>query len=286
MKIEKKLVRGLADLSPLFRETVQSGKTRKLVSVKPPSMAESELAGAPVDQFICLAPLIAENNFSVQDEIELMNVLSCDFQHSYFIAVDPSFNRYEKYSEVFPIPSWEKIVIEEASYSIPVSERMSFSYFPRPKFEAITSLKPFSETEKKKINGPLMAFLDGEFMSTPGLKEDVLNLLDFAVLVFTPSVSSIVRAYQYMREGFSLNRKLRFLTLVVGDGAEDSCEFIYEQFNHIVSKFVGCDVGLLGWIEGGRSYVDAGMMIGSDFRSEIATSSKFQLERELCGAGA
>lgn len=283
MKAEKKLVRGLAEISPLFRDVVKTEKIKHLVSVEPPVAPELVSLEGSTNKFICVAPMVAQNDFEVQDEIDLANVLSRDFRHSYFITVNPSFDRYEKYGEFFDIPSWEKLVVNDQDYSVPASDCVTFTYFPRSKFDSLMVLKPLSEAGEKKLKGPTMAFIDGGFVKTPELKEKVLNLLDFAVLVFTPSVASMTQAYYFMRESFALNRKLRFLALIVGDGAENACDFIYERFNDIVARFVGCDVGLLGWAEGGRSYVDFSLMMGNDLRPEVATSSKFLLQRELCG---
>ncbi len=284
MKAEKKLVRGLADLSPLFQRIVPRVEKHPAVSVQTPALANASAAGSSLDRWVCLTPMISDPEFDIADEIALAKILSHDFEKAYVISVSPSFERYQAYAGFFNIPCWEKTVISGSAYAAPESDGLIFSFLPESRFKTVASLKPSNGKMSANQPGPVLAFLDGGFMSSAGLMGDAAHLLDFGILVFQPSISGITKAYRFIRSSFSLNRKLRYLALVVGEGAEQNCEFIYEHFNDIVSRFVGCDLNLLGWAEGGRSRIEFGRILEHDERDFSQAGMKYELKKELSGA--
>ena len=284
MKIEKKLMRGLTDLSPLFsdlkeenREVVRTPIAPKhSFSIQKPEPEKIEDNG--VAQLVCVSLFPAEDLLDVQYEGILLKALSATFEKICFLSVEPSYRRYEALSQSFPIPPWEWAARNESIRCYPLSGSTNFVYIPEAKFESIVELKPslyppeFSEQKK------ILTVFDSAVIEGKG--PEVANFLDHGIFVTTASTEHLLRAYEMLRTCSARNRSMRFSILVVGEGAAEMSELVYERFSEIVSQFVGFDLGFLGWIEEGNTRINSDILL-QEGGSIAQSTSKIRLSEAL-----
>lgn len=238
--IEKKLTRGLKDVSPLFSDVALREKHPLLI--RKPEIAVSEEAGPSL---ICAALLPVEEALDISGEIRLLSLLGRNFQETFLFSVDPSPTRYEMLSRRLPIPPWEHLAGDDSIRFFPLSGSVSFGYISESKFQEAIQLKPALNPVEFRSHGKTLALFEP---SSVGFSGASLGLMDHVVLILTPSSEHVLKAYELLRFCYARNQSIRFSILITGSHACETAELVYERFSQIVSQFVGCDVGLLGWV--------------------------------------
>ncbi len=255
MKTEKKLTRGLSDLSPLFAPPAKP--TKKPFFIKKPEVNfwdATRLALLSCGTFLSVREL-ADAGY----EMHLLRALGWTFQKSYYVSVEPTYERYETLSRLFPIPPFEHMVGGEAIRFHPLSGLTHFVHVGLQKFREMTQLKPaFAPLEFDESRRALLVF---DNASVENLKLPLVNLLDFVVLVTTASSEHLMETYENIRKLVSYNPAIRFSVLFAGEDASAMSEFVYDGFCEIVSHYAGCDLAFLGWMERADIKVNSEVLI-------------------------
>lgn len=286
MKTDKKLKRGLADLSKLFlqgQELPPQEQAKATLAIEPPTDASLD---SRLPRLSCTAFLPSGDVFQVMDLIHLLDVFKTVFQEIYLLSVGPAHSGYEVLCDPRSSP-WlangkDRSVIPLRSGG----EGIAFGYISSDQFQDIlhpkitSSSVPDFATEKKAL-----VIFDSIFPSDPadGLLSSaggVFELLDHGVFVIPADLDQIMRAYELIRFCLARNQSLRCSILLVGRGAETSWEFVYEHFNTIVSQFLGCDLGFLGWTENGHMRLNSELFL-EEGGNMIQLSSKARLAQVL-----
>ena len=260
MKTDKKLKRGLADLSRLFSEVPEplvKKQEVQMVSIEPP---ESITQGDYPPYLISAAVLQSSELFQIEDLIHLADTLKATFQETHLLAVAPTQARYETFANLLHLPPQKNIDDGAPIRLHSIGDRINFGCVSREQFCDITQprianypLNHFDDSRK------ILAIFDPAF-SEP-FSSNVLELIDHCILVTSPDSDQLMQTYHQIRYCLSKNQLVRCSILLVGHGSETLWEFVYERFNEIVSKFLGCDLGFLGWIEHGNMQLNPELLL-------------------------
>ncbi|MBI3999744.1 MAG: hypothetical protein HY351_03935 [Candidatus Omnitrophica bacterium] len=254
MKTDKKLKRGLADLSQLFAESSEPLTKRREVAtftIEVPQDDPSSDLGVP--RLICASFLDSGNGcLEPSSLIRLLEILKISFQETFLLSIAPDEMRYDAFARLLPIPA--RHVNEGGPICLhSVADRIAFGHISSPQFEATVQPKmalgyscdlDFSKKALTVLD--LGSTYDSRVPSSIS-GANVLDVLDHGVFVTQPDLNQLQKTYELIK--FSLNRNpmLRCSILLTGQNAGNVWELVYERFNGIVSQFLGCDLGFLGW---------------------------------------
>lgn len=270
MKTEKKLKRGLADLSTLFSPAAapSGGKApvqtppKRGVLIQPPDI---QTEGPYLPNLACATFFSAGAVFPMDEQIRLFEALRNPFEAIYFLSLLPGQDQLN-----------EGLDRSRVRFQ-PFREKIVFGYMPETEFKSVIQPKRAGElvysSEEKKV----LAVLDPAFLEHAG--EHALSLLDHCIFVAPADCEQLIAAYQVMQAVVAENPAVRLSLLLSGPGASSGWEFIYERFYEIVSHFLGCDLGFLGWMERGALEVNGELLL-DDGGSAAQASAKLRL-REL-----
>ena len=274
MKPERKLKRGLAELSPLFlKQAVPPLLRKKKVTILPPESVRDTPAIQKSIVFSSFVPVQCDFDFGRQLDF-LDHQLNSVFEKKLFVSVGTSPGWYESVAAYIALPAWKEMLREDCIKIHEISPKTVFAFVPASKISNCSKIVLSAHHEPRSS---AFVLFDSEsiFHAFPRVK--ILNLLDHVVFVLPPSGEALIEAYQKFQMCLAENRHLRFSILVNGDHAEDLCEFIFDEFSNIVSQFKGCDFSLLGWMEQGRCELNS--VIFQETEEDI--SSKLYLSQEL-----
>ena len=282
MKVEKKLKRGLMELSPLFTSSYQEEKQSFII--QPPQSVTTERSQATevgrLIRLVCASFLPVDETLDVVGgDLRLLNMLGKVFRMVHLLSIAPSLKRYEALSRALPIPPWEHATSGESVCFHALSSCASFAYVPESKFRDMVQLKPALWPLEFDSEEKTLALFDYNFLGNSSYDE-VLHLLDHAILVFSASSEHLMQAYDLLRFCFSHNQSMRFSILLVDQDAGTMGEFVYERFSEIVAQFVGCDLGFLGWVEKDEIRLNPELLL-DEAGSAAQTSSKIRLSEAL-----
>ncbi len=255
MKIQKKLKRGLADLSNFFassgptalppdlrsegiedkirdKPVVMGQENRSnLLAIEPPEFLYSEPSLKP--SFITGSVLSFSPSFQVSNLIEFTEAVQFYFSGIHFVSLASQENSFE-YAIQGQSISYEKISWSQLEPLI------------QPQMRA-HCLPPESATDKTLVifDSGLYSSIDSD--ST--FHRSLFELLDHCVFAVEPDTKQLMQVYQVIKTALSKNPSLHFSLLLAGNGAERFSEFIYERFSEMISRFLDCNLGFLGWME-------------------------------------
>ena len=286
MSMDRKLKRGLADLSKLFSSDG---------SISPARPAESAFTiQPPPDPFFdSRKPRLINTTFLDSDEtlgandlIQVTNRLKPAFHESFLLSVIPDQSRYEAFANVLPIPPWKNEKDNFAARFHPVDEGLTFGCLSSAQFQDILVPKVASNRiEDFAPSKKTLVVFDSIFPSVPSDNDvtpghNALELLDHCVFVVQSGLDQLVRTYELIRFCLAKSPALRCSILLVGRGSQVSWELVCEHFNAIASRFLRCDLGFLGWIEGSDAHLNPELLL-EESGNGIQSSSKMRLSETL-----
>ena len=283
MKTDRKLKRGLADLSQLFLQG-PSPVSQKChvgtVRVEPP---QDDVDGHSRPKLICSTFLQSSEIFQFSDFVNLMGSLKAAFQETYFLAVAPAQARYEALAHFLPVGFQGNVQEELTLHLRSIEEKITVGYIPLSQFQNIiqpkvVSERPYYHTGSQKA----LAVFDSGHSST--LSPNIFELTDHCVFITSPDSDQLMYTYEQLKDCLRKNQFMRCSLLLVGRRAKELWEYIYEHFSEMVSQFLGCDMGFLGWIDGREMRLNPELLLeeGGNF---IQHFSKVQLREALCPVG-
>lgn len=244
---EKKLKRGLGDLSPLFQSPPRpTGATRSF----PQSFFEVQFLTACVpdhegDAFLANAYLASQ---MVRQEHLLASLVS----------ITPAFNAVP-FKSTKASTSLERLNSRISRLVLSHQELWSFTQNGLAR-EASPPFEPGTPA------GSFLIFLEFEPAQFRSLARIAL-LLDRVILFTQPQGDSLREAYRLMKIFAGLNREIEFLLLFREKVSPRSrAEFLFERFSLITSRFLGVSTVWLGDLsfpeKGGRSWVPSEENVG------------------------
>ncbi len=255
MKTDRKLKRGLADLSMLFlqgHEPLSKKQEVTAVSVERPEECAEDYR--PL-RFVSTTFLQSSEIFKTADLINLTGAVKTVFQETYLLSVNPDQMRYETFERLLPIPSWESVKDNSSVQLHSIGDRINFGHLSLSQFENVRqpkfaphSFDDFSDSKKA------LAIFDSA-------SECILESIDHCVFVVSPDSNQLMHAYDQIRYCIGKNQFIRCSILLMGRGAETLWESVYERFNEIVSKFLSCNLGFLGWMEHGKMRLNPELLL-------------------------
>lgn len=228
---ERRLKRGLEDLSPLFHS-------------KPTAVPMLPAAPRPTPpafdvQFLTVCVPDHEGDaFFANAYLASLMVRQTDLLAS-LVSIAPGFNKLPSES-VSPLPSLE--LLDSRISRVVLSHQELWALTQNHLTQGQGSPPPFSETHSE---GSLV-FLDFEPSQFRALEELAL-LLDRVVLFVEPRAESLREAYRLVKIFWNLNREIEFYLLFRGQVlARAQKEFLFERFSLITSRFLGVSISWLG----------------------------------------
>ena len=225
MKPEKKLKRGLAELSNCFglTEVVDQKTVKKKIEIQPPEIVTFQKA-ITNPQIVNIRFFAFGEEFNKQTFSELLSSLNQRFDDLHYLTFDDHEDSLFASNQI-------------SSVCVPSSE-LDRSIEPSVKFAPVT----YSEQ--------VSAFI---FDSLGSKKSSRLyELLDHAIFVVGPETKHLMHVYHGMKQALAENPDIQCSLFVMGEEAERFCEFIYERFSQIISQFLGRGLGFAGWMEDSR----------------------------------
>lgn len=265
MKTDKKLKRGLTDLSILFSGGVAlpPQKLKERVSFVE---AGGELSSPDrLPRLICSAFIHSPEIFQMVDLFKLLDQVKLQFEKVFLLSL---------------LNSDDGIRLQEAANRVTFGQ-ISSSYLEEIYQPRLTARFPhdFSDTRKTLV------VFDSVHSSAKGLdslplSSCALELLDHCVFVIPVNLDQLVFAYEAIRSCLARHPALRCSILLVGRGAHIMWELVFERFNSILSEFLGYDLGFLGWIEDGVMRLNPELLL-VEGDALMQSSSKARLSESL-----
>lgn len=260
---EKKLKRGLHDLSPLFQgsQAVSVSETTVPAVLHPAFGVEFIAVCVPErsgDSYLANAYVASQLALRAEIRIPLVSIL-------------PGFNTLPaKRGEAFP--SIE--LLSSQIFRLRLSHQELWSMSQNGTTRNGLHTKTASTLEK----GSYAVFFDFEPTQFRSLARIAL-LLDRLILFVEPQAESLQEAYRLLKVFWNYNREIEFLLLFrgqsVGHGLD---EFLFERFSLIASRFLGVSMGWLGDLN------DTGKGI-ERYLSDGSAASRFNPEPLMMGEG-
>lgn len=229
---ERRLKRGLEDLSPLFRSAAPQ------LTPPSPSFQETQDRNFEV-QFLTICVPDHEGDAFLANAYLASQMVRRGHLFASLVSVVPGFN------------------VGPPKASLPSLELLDsrISRFVLSHQELWTWMQKGTKGERiyrQEFAGPgtlprgKFVFLEFEPSQFRSLSHLAL-LLDRMVLFVSPEVESLQEAYRTVKSLWSLNRKIEFFLLFRGEShATQPEEFFFERFSLITSRFLGISVGWLG----------------------------------------
>jgi len=279
MKPEKKLKRGLPDISPLFAGMPLSvlDTSERLAPRVDEAAAPAAVLGYP--KFICSSFISFTDQFNLPDLIRLINAFQPSFDQLFYMALDPTKARYEALASIFTIPTYEEVA-KQSDIFLQTTDDVTFTYVPaaqcveliHPQLASQTFLD--CDTQRRSLG-----IIDGDCarssVSSTALERELFYLLDHCILVVEAKASRLTEAYEWLRNSYAQNPNFRCSLLLVGKEAKLLWEFVYERFNALVSEFLIHDLGFLGWLDQDNMRLNVDYLLGeAQGTAQISTKKR------------
>ena len=287
MKMEKKLKRGLAELSRLF---VPKQALRALqpvavsLEIEPPAQVPiASHSPQEVPALICASFIRISPWFQTGDFVALLEQTRPVFSGTYLFSVTPTESRYREFQNLFSLSEKEASV--DTLYD--VGGGISFGCLGEAEMSELIhpelhvgNGRHFSAPSQKAL-----VVLDSPLAFQPARSPElvdtyVLDLLDHCVFVVEANLNQLTWAYQLIRFCVARNPMARVSLFVVGEKAEEVCDLIYNRFSMMMSRFLGCDLGFLGWASERDMFLNPELLLEEGGNS-IQLSSKARLSEML-----
>lgn len=233
MKMQKKLKRGLADLSNFFAQpqVVEQARKASLLAIEPPQAVSQPLLKPSL---VTASILSFSPSFNLSEMVDLTEAIKGSFSGVHFVTLSGSEHSLE-----YSIPS------KDINY-----EKISWHQLePLVEPQRWTNSIPGRASPSEKALAILDSGLYGLNSSDATLQTSLFELLDHCVFVVEPHTKQLMNVYQWMKKILSRNPNIHYSLFLAGNGAEHFSEFIYERLNKIISNFLGHNLGFLGWME-------------------------------------
>lgn len=229
---EKKLKRGLEDLSPLFRSQPESAMTA--VPTAPATME------TPFEvEFLAVCTPDQEGDAFLANAYVASQVLSQSPLRASLVSIAPGFNALPARSPA-SFPSFELLNLNLSRISVSHQELWSF-------MSRTSSGRQDRSSSTSSLGSPsTLVFLEFEPAQFHSLARIAL-LLDRIILFVQPQAESLREAYRLIKVFWHLNREIEFSLLfrALGSSGREE-EFLFERFSLIASRFLGISTGWLG----------------------------------------
>lgn len=226
--MERKLKRGLEDLSPLFQY--------------PPPQATQVISPLPVlfdVQFVTVCVPDHEGDAFLANAYLASQVVRQTSLFASLVSLIPGFNSFPAQSSD-SFPSLELLDSRISRLRLSHQELWTFTQNGRPK-----NALPISPS-RLEDSTPFLIFLEFEPAQFRSLARVAL-LLDRVILFVQPQAESLREAYRLMKVFWNLNHEIEFLLLFRGRVLSlPREEFLFERFSLITSRFLGISPGWLG----------------------------------------
>lgn len=276
-KNDKKLLRGLQDISPLFTPSGISHGFPKQTSF---------IANIAENDHATHTSQMREN-----DKEEMISEHK-SFPQAFCFAIQP----FEASKQLLERPVFIealKAIFGDVFYLSFSANRMNqmtsdglLRHLILPPFQVYDILHP-----KQMVSGEPMPRIDEEkkacfFLEPKSVFEfrtDLFQLLDHIILhVSAKSSESIMAAYQILMACLHKDPSLSFSMLIDECENSDAAEMIYERFSRITSQFLGCEVDFLGWMDDKNVQLNQELLLTGERRSQFVKKPlKMQLMQLL-----
>ena len=292
MATEKKLKLGLSELSVLFqanRNVEHQAELRPLSPVRSPLVIEPPIDFTPDDnrlpQLICTTFLPFLETFGIWDIVRIADSLKTAFEDTYVLSVDPEDLSGPLKHAPLPALTEDNGVRSMSMHLHSMSDRLVFGQVAARDLQNIlrpsSSVNQIPEIASERKTLVLFDAVNPENLSRDFVAQSaVFEFLDHCVLVLPPRLEELMRAYQLLRLCIERNRALRYSLFIVGPEARSTGEFVYERFSELVSRFLGRDVGFLGWAEEGDIRLNPELLL-EEAGSLMQSSTKIRLSEAM-----
>ena len=255
MKSQKKLKRGLADLSSFFAHPEPAGqKNRGRLTIEPPENSIPDPTSVP--SLITASVFSFSESFGTSQLIDITESIKSSFSGVHIVTLTTQQNSFE-YRILGQDINYEKISLNQLEPLIYPQIRATFC-------------PPAFNDEKTLV------VFDSDLTVHPSLFE----LLDHCIFAVESDTKQLMQAYQIMKMTLSRNPNLRYSLFLVGQGAERFSELVYERFSEIVSNFLGNNLGFLGWLENQNICINSDLL-KEEADNAIAQYAKMNLSKLL-----
>lgn len=244
MKTQKKLKRGLADLSNFFAEPIpaEQRSTPGRLSIAPPEILDStELLKPSLNtaSIFSFSP-----SFSLSEFTRFTDAIKPTFSDIHYVKV-----RTGKHS---------------VEYQIENNKGIHYKRIDRNELETLIKPQMRLNTDQENLsNRKALAVFDSGLYASNLLHSDIrlslLELLDHCIFAMS-SDTKLPQVYEVMKMALSRNPALHYSFLLVGNNAERLSEIIYERFSEIVSHHLGHHLGFLGWMEDQKQHLNPDLL--------------------------
>ncbi|MBI4115906.1 MAG: hypothetical protein HY447_04955 [Candidatus Omnitrophica bacterium] len=231
---DRKLKRGLEDISPLFKSIPHSNSP----VIHPPSVSYQENLYDVQFLTVCV-PDHEGDAFLANAYLASQIVRHANFYAS-LVSIVPGFNTRPSSRSLEALPSLELLDPHISRLVLSHQELWNFTQNGSQAFHREDLNTPPTN------QNPFLLFLEFEPTHFRSLARIAL-LLDRVVLFVQPLVESLKEAYRMIKIFSSHNREIEFTLLFRGRAASKSLEeFLFEQFSLITSRFLGISAVWLG----------------------------------------
>jgi hypothetical protein len=253
--MEKKLKRGLAELSRLFVEekpffaVPSTPQNVKQLAIERPEVPISE-SSSEISAFICSSFVHISPRFQTGDFLALLERTHPAFSGAYLISV-ASEARYREFECLFSFPRKEQF--DKTFYEIGHGVSLSFPketeiYDWAQARVSVSNGSPIRTSKKALVvwETPLTLHPNG---CLSAVDTCVLDLLDHCVFVLEADLQQLTQAYHLLRYCVFRNPMIRNSIFLIGEHAAKIYESVYDRLSLMISQFLGCDLGFLGWAD-------------------------------------
>lgn len=226
---EKKLKRGLQDISPLFQSTApvitQNSQNISHVIASPPVLFDVQFVS------VCV-PDHAGDSFLANARLASEIVRRTDLS-THLVSIVPGVNALRVKSQA-AFPAFEFLNPRIARLTLSHQELWSFSREGPMRLDSKNGIQPF------------LAFLEFEPAQFRSLAR-IAMLLDRVILYVLPDPMSLREAYRLVKNLWSYNPEIEYeLLFRTKAPTQKQEEFLFERFSLIVSRFLGLCPDWLG----------------------------------------
>lgn len=285
--MEKKLKRGLAELSRLFisKQALRAIQPVAVsLEIEPPTqvpIASHETQGIPA--LICASFIRISPRFQTGDFVALLEQTRPVFSETYLFSVTPTGSRYQEFQQLFSLSEREAPV--DTLYD--VGGGISFGCLGEAEMNELAHPELHVDNGRHVLvpSQKALVVLDSPLAFQPDrppepVDASVLDLLDHCVFVVEANLNQLTWAYQLIRFCFARNPMARASLFIVGEKAEEVCDAVYNRFSLMISRFLGFDVGFLGWASDKDMLLNPELLLEEGGNS-IQLSSKARLSEML-----